>query len=69
MEADALSHILCNHDEETGIDNFIVKAIMNAGIGGNSAIIEAYAGSIVLDYQEEIKPISTGKESGREQTS
>ena len=61
VEADALSCILWDHDEETHIDNVIVKAIMDAGIGGNSTLVEANAGSVVSDYQE-VKPISTGKE-------
>ena len=54
MEADTVSLIPWDHDEKTHINNVIVKAIMDAGIGGNSALVGAYAGSIVLDYQEDI---------------
>ena len=54
MEADALCCIPWDHNVEIHIDNVIVKAIMDAGIGGNSTLVEAYAGSIVLDYQEEV---------------
>ena len=60
MEADALSCILWDHNEN--LYRCHCKAIMDAGIGGNSALVEAYAGSVVLDYQEEVKCISTGKE-------
>ena len=62
VESDALSCIPWDHNEEIYIDNVIVKAIMDTGIGGNSALVEAYVGSMVLDYQVKVKPISTGKE-------